>query len=60
MTKLHFYSETEQKNAFNLLADPTMNIFLSIKADYDVNFRVWIAWLRTILPIYPLMHDKFK
>jgi hypothetical protein len=25
-----------------------------------VNFEVWIAWIRTILPLYPLMHERFR
>mmetsp|Transcript_10782 Transcript_10782/g.9234 ORF Transcript_10782/g.9234 Transcript_10782/m.9234 type:complete len:93 (-) Transcript_10782:643-921(-) len=29
--KLHLASETEQKNALNLLSDSTMDLFLSIK-----------------------------
>mmetsp|Transcript_16337 Transcript_16337/g.13420 ORF Transcript_16337/g.13420 Transcript_16337/m.13420 type:complete len:193 (+) Transcript_16337:1155-1733(+) len=37
-----------------------MKVFLSITDNYALNFRVWIAWIRTILPLYPLMHGKFK
>lgn len=58
-SRFQLADEAEKNAAQHLLKEPTLKLFASIKLDHTTHFKAWVAWVRTILPLYPPMHAHF-